>query len=42
MRRSPMGRAIEAILLRTGRPVLIEPPKQQGKKMCADCHRLER
>lgn len=34
MRRSPMGRAIEAILLRTGRPVLIEPPKSNVKK-CA-------
>lgn len=32
MRRSPMGRAIEAILLRTGRPVLIEPPKSNVKK----------
>jgi nucleotide-binding universal stress UspA family protein len=32
MRRSPVGRAIEAILLRTGRPVLIEPPKSNVKK----------
>ena len=32
MRRSPMGRAIEGILLRTGRPVLIEPPKSNVKK----------
>lgn len=36
MRRSPMGRAIEAILLRTGRPVLIEPPKSNVKK----CERI--
>jgi nucleotide-binding universal stress UspA family protein len=34
VRRSPMGRAIEAILLGTGRPVLIEPPKTRVKK-CA-------
>ncbi|MFZ0468152.1 MAG: universal stress protein [Thiogranum sp.] len=27
VRRSPMGQAIEAILLRTGRPVVITPPK---------------
>lgn len=27
VRRSPMGKAIEAILLRTGRPVVITPPK---------------
>jgi nucleotide-binding universal stress UspA family protein len=32
LRRSPMGRAIEAIMLRTGRPVLIEPPKTNVKK----------
>jgi len=36
MRRSPMGRAIEAILLRTGRPVLIEPPKSNVKR----CQRI--
>jgi len=36
MRRSPMGRAIEGILLRTGRPVLIEPPKNNVKK----CERI--
>ena len=36
VRRSPMGRAIEAILLRTGRPVLIEPPKSNVKK----CQRI--
>ena len=34
LRRSPMGKAIEAILLKTGRPVLIEPPKSKAKK-CA-------
>ena len=34
MRRSPMGRAIEAILLGTGRPVLIDPPKSKAKQ-CA-------
>lgn len=27
VRRSPMGKAIEAILLKTGRPVMITPPK---------------
>jgi nucleotide-binding universal stress UspA family protein len=31
-----MGRAIEAILLRTGRPVLIEPPKSNVKR----CERI--
>ena len=36
VRRSPMGRAIEAILLRTGRPVLVEPPKSSVKK----CERI--
>jgi nucleotide-binding universal stress UspA family protein len=36
MRRSPMGRAIESILLRTGRPVLIEPPKSNVKR----CERI--
>ncbi len=36
LRRSPMGRAIEGILLRTGRPVLIEPPKSNVKK----CERI--
>ena len=36
MRRSPMGRAIEGILLRTGRPVLIEPPKSSVRK----CERI--
>jgi nucleotide-binding universal stress UspA family protein len=36
MRRSPMGQAIEAILLRTGRPVLIEPPKSNVKR----CERI--
>jgi nucleotide-binding universal stress UspA family protein len=34
LRRSPMGKAIEAILLKTGRPVLIEPPESKAKK-CA-------
>jgi len=34
VRRSPMGRAIEAILLGTGRPVLIDPPKSKAKQ-CA-------
>ena len=32
VRRSPMGKAIEAILLGTGRPVLIEPPKAKVRK----------
>jgi nucleotide-binding universal stress UspA family protein len=32
LRREPLGRAIEAILLRTGRPVLINPPKSIAKK----------
>lgn len=32
VRRSPMGQAIEAVLLGTGRPVLIEPPKCKAKK----------
>ncbi|UCC55534.1 MAG: universal stress protein [Gammaproteobacteria bacterium] len=32
LRREPLGRAIEAILLRTGRPVLINPPKSVAKK----------
>jgi len=36
MRRSPVGRAIEGILLRTGRPVLIEPPKCNVKR----CERI--
>ena len=36
MRRSPMGRAIEGILLRTGRPVLIEPPKSSVRR----CERI--
>ena len=34
VRRSPIGRAIEAVLLGTGRPVLIEPPNIKSKK-CA-------
>jgi nucleotide-binding universal stress UspA family protein len=32
LRRSPMGQAIEAILLSTGRPVLLEPPNSKAKK----------
>jgi len=36
MRRSPVGGAIEAILLRTGRPVLIEPPNSNVKR----CERI--
>ncbi len=32
VRRSPVGRAIEALLLGTGRPVLIEPPKCRAKR----------
>jgi hypothetical protein len=32
VRRSPVGRAIEAVLLGTGRPVLIEPPKCRAKR----------
>lgn len=32
MRRSPMGQAIETILLSTGRPVLIEPPNMNVKR----------
>jgi len=32
MRRAPMGQAIEAVMLRTGRPVLIAPPKDVAKK----------
>lgn len=35
MRRSPMGKAIEAILLSTGRPVLIEPPNAARIKKCS-------
>lgn len=34
LRRSPMGQAIEAILLSTGRPVLIEPPNTARVKRC--------
>jgi len=32
VRRSPIGRAIETLLLDTGRPVLIEPPKCRAKR----------
>jgi len=32
LQRSPMGQAIEAILLRTGRPVLISPPESAAKR----------
>jgi nucleotide-binding universal stress UspA family protein len=32
LRRSPLGQAIEAILIRTGRPVLIAPPESIAKK----------
>jgi nucleotide-binding universal stress UspA family protein len=32
VRRSPVGEAIEAVLLETGRPVLIEPPKCKAKR----------
>ena len=32
IRRSPVGRAIEAVLLGSGRPVLIEPPKCRAKR----------
>ena len=32
LRRSPMGQATEAILLRTGRPVLITPPENTASK----------
>jgi nucleotide-binding universal stress UspA family protein len=32
LRRSPLGQAIEAILIRTGRPVLITPPESIAKK----------
>jgi nucleotide-binding universal stress UspA family protein len=32
VRRSPVGEAIEALLLETGRPVLIEPPKCKAKR----------
>jgi len=35
LRRSPMGQAIEAILLSTGRPVLIEPPNTARVKKCS-------
>jgi len=32
VRRSPVGQAIEAVLLETGRPVLIEPPNCKAKR----------
>ncbi len=32
VRRSPIGQSIEAVLLRTGRPVLITPPDSIAKK----------
>ena len=32
VRRSPLGQAVEAILIRTGRPVLITPPESIAKK----------
>lgn len=32
LRRAPIGEVIEAVLLRTGRPVLITPPKSTAKK----------
>jgi nucleotide-binding universal stress UspA family protein len=32
VRRSPIGRAIETLLLDTGRPVLIEPPKCRANR----------
>jgi nucleotide-binding universal stress UspA family protein len=32
VRRSPVGQAVEAVLLETGRPVLIEPPNCQAKR----------
>jgi nucleotide-binding universal stress UspA family protein len=32
LRRAPIGEAVEAVLLRTGRPVLITPPKSIAKR----------